>query len=204
MSNNPRFYPVAVVCGAGEGIGAAVARKFASEGYVVALLARTETKLDNVAADINQLDYTYKLAYGFVTDLANESSVIQSFNNIKSSLGSANVLVYNAGARRVNGKSILDVTTDEVHSFHAINYFGAFYATRCVLPDMLHHKQGTIIYTGATGSLRGAANLISFSPGKFALRALAQTVTREYQQSGIHVAHVIVDGPVDGKVCSII
>lgn len=199
MSHNPQNKPVIAVVGAGPGIGEAVARRFTSEGFVVALLARTRDKLHTMAEGIDA-DFGPGTARYYITDLSIEESVTSSFKSIRSELGPVRVLVYNAGARRVNGRSILDTTTQEFESFTKINLFGAFWSTKCVLPDMLANGHGTIIYTGATGSLRGTPGLSSFSPGKFGLRSLAQIVTREYQASGIHAAHVIVDSPVDGKL----
>ena len=90
-----------------------------------------------------------------------------SFKKIRNDLGPVQVLVYNAGARRVNGRSILDTTTEEFENFTKINLFGAFWSTKCVLPDMLAAGKGTILFTGATGALRGMPGLASFSPGKF-------------------------------------
>lgn len=199
MSHNPQNKPVIAVVGAGPGIGEAVARRFAAEGFIVALLARTEDKLATMASGIDA-DFGAGTARYYLTDLRIEAQVIASFASIRAQLGAVAVLVYNAGARRVNGKSVLDTTSEEFEGFTKINLFGAFWATKCVLPDMLAAGRGTVIYTGATGSLRGAAGLSSFSPGKFGLRSLAQVVTREYQGQGIHVAHLIVDGPVDGKL----
>ena len=197
MSANSK--PVIAVVGAGPGIGEAVARRFTSEGFAVALLARTEDKLRTMAQEINA-DHGDGAARYYITDLRIEESVIASFKKIKAELGPVEVLVYNAGARRVNGRSILDTTTEEFEGFTKINLFGAFWSTKQVLPDMLAAGKGTIIFTGATGSLRGNPGLSSFSPGKFGLRSLAQIITREYQSSGIHAAHLIVDGPVDGKL----
>lgn len=191
--------PVIAVVGAGPGIGEAVARRFTAEGYAVALLARTEDKLQTMASGIDA-DYGAGTARYYITDLRIEADVIASFTRIRAELGPVSVLIYNAGARRVNGRSLLDTTTEEFEGFTKINLFGAFWATKAVLPDMLAVGRGTIIYTGATGSLRGLAGLSSFSPGKFALRSLAQVVTRENQSKGIHVAHLIIDGPVDGKL----
>ena len=199
MSYNPKQRPVIAVVGAGPGIGEAVARRFTAEGFVVALLARTEDKLQTMANGIDA-DFGKGTARYFITDLRVEGDVISSFKKIREELGQVQVLVYNAGARRVNGRSVLDTTTEEFEGFTKINLFGAFWSTKCVLPDMLAAGRGTIIYTGATGSLRGVAGLSSFSPGKFGLRSLAQVVTREYQNRGIHVAHLIIDGPVDGKL----
>jgi NADP-dependent 3-hydroxy acid dehydrogenase YdfG len=199
MSYNSQKKPVIAVVGAGPGIGEAVARRFTAEGFVAALLARTEDRLQTMANGIDA-DFGKGSARYWVTDLRVEDDVISSFKKIREQLGEVQVLVYNAGARRVNGRSVLDTTTEEFESFIKINLFGAFWSTKCVLPDMLAAGRGTIIYTGATGSLRGVAGLSSFSPGKFGLRSLSQVVTREYQNRGIHVAHLIVDGMVDGKL----
>ncbi|KAL1880360.1 hypothetical protein Plec18167_003764 [Paecilomyces lecythidis] len=198
MSYNTSRKPVIAVVGAGPGIGDAVARRFVAEGFFVVLLARNEEKLQTMVEGIDA-DYG-KVAKYYVTDLRSEESIISSFRSIHADLGPVNVMVYNAGARRVNGRSILNTTTDEFESFTKVNLFGAFWSTKCVLPDMLAAGQGTILYTGATGSLRGAAGLSSFSPGKFGLRSLAQIVSRDYQAEGIHAAHIIIDGPVDGKL----
>lgn len=199
MSHNPSSKPVIAVVGAGPGIGEAVARKFVSEGFIVALLARTEDKLQTMVTGI-EADFGKSTARYYITDLRVESDALSSFAKIKEELGAVQVLVYNAGARRVNGRKILDTSSEEFENFTKINLFGAFWSTKCVLPDMLAASRGTIIFTGATGSLRGSPGLSSFSPGKFGLRSLAQIITREYQPEGIHAAHLVIDGPVDGKL----
>ncbi|KAE9364013.1 putative short-chain type dehydrogenase [Stipitochalara longipes BDJ] len=199
MSHNPNSKPVIAVVGAGPGIGEAVARRFIASGFVAALLARTEDKLQTMVQCITT-DFGSGTSRYYLTDLRVESQVQSSFSKIRSELGPVEVLVYNAGARRVNGRNILDTTSEEFENFTKINLFGAFWSSKCVLPDMLAAEKGTIIFTGATGSLRGSAGLSSFSPGKFGLRSLAQIVTREYQGKGIHCAHLVIDGPVDGKL----
>ncbi|TVY81460.1 4-formylbenzenesulfonate dehydrogenase TsaC1/TsaC2 [Lachnellula suecica] len=199
MSYNTQKKQVIAVVGAGPGIGEAVARRFVKEGFAVALLARTEDKLRTMQQGIES-DFGNGTARYYITDLRVEKDVISSFASIRSELGPVNVLVYNAGARRVNGRSILNTTTEEFENFTKINLHGAFWSSKCVLPDMLAAGKGTIIFTGATGSLRGSPGLSSFSPGKFGLRSLAQIITREYQSKGIHGAHIVIDGPVDGKL----
>lgn len=199
MSSNPDNRPVIAVVGAGPGIGEAVARRFVAGGYSVALLARTEDKLQTMMQGI-EAGYGKGTARYYITDLRIEDSVIGSFKKIKADMGPVDVLVYNAGARRVNGKMILDTTSEEFENFTKINLFGAFWSTKCVLPDMLAKQKGTILFTGATGALRGVPGLASFSPGKFGLRSLCQIITREYQPQGIHAAFIIVDAPVDGKL----
>ncbi|KAF2009026.1 NAD(P)-binding protein [Aaosphaeria arxii CBS 175.79] len=199
MSLNNSKKPVIAVVGAGPGIGEAVARRFANEGFVVALLARTESVLKSIAHGIDN-DVEKGTAHYYITDLRIENSVLSSFDQIRADLGPVSVLVYNAGARRVNGRSILDTTTEEFENFTKINLFGAFWSCKCVLPDMLVAGKGTILFTSATGALRGMPGLASFSPGKFGLRSLCQVLTREYQSRGIHSVNIIVDGPVDGKL----
>ncbi|KAK0284283.1 hypothetical protein LTR35_005999 [Friedmanniomyces endolithicus] len=199
MSLNPSAKPVIALVGAGPGIGEAVARRFVAENFHVALLARTETKLQTMTRGI-ETDFGPNTAKYYLTDLRHEASVLASFKSIREDLGPVAVLVYNAGARRVNGRSILDTSSEEFENFTKINLFGAFWATKCVLPDMLAAGKGTILFTGATGALRGNAGLSSFAPGKFGLRALCQVITREYSAKGVHAAHVIVDSPVDGKL----
>jgi NAD(P)-dependent dehydrogenase (short-subunit alcohol dehydrogenase family) len=199
MSLNTQNKPVIAVAGAGPGIGEAVARRFTAEGFVVALLARTEDKLQTMAHGIDA-DYGRGTAQYYITDFRVEDSVNSSFKKIRSELGPVQVLVYNAAARRVYGRSILDTTTEEFEDFTKINLFGAFWCTKCVLPDMLAASNGTILFTSATGALRGMPGLASFSPGKFGLRSLCQIITREYQGKGIHAVNIIVDGPVDGKL----
>lgn len=199
MSLNTQNKPVIALVGAGPGIGEAVARRFVAEGFFVALLARTEDKLQKMAQGIES-DYGKASAKYYITDLRQEPSVLASFKSIREDLGPVSVLVYNAGARRVNGRAILDTSSEEFENFTKINLFGAFWSTKCVLPDMLAAGKGTILFTGATGALRGNPGLSSFSPGKFGLRSLCQIITREYQEKGIHAAHIIVDSPVDGKL----
>ncbi|KAJ6441189.1 High-affinity glucose transporter [Purpureocillium lavendulum] len=199
MSLNPDKKPVLAVVGVGPGIGEAVARHFAAKGFAVALIARTEDKLRRIRDAITDA-HGPGAARHYATDVRDEAQVTQAFASVRRELGPVNVLVYNAGSRRIRRQTILETSTDEFESFTRVNMFGAFFAARCVLPDMLAAGAGTVIFTGATGSVRGSTGLSSFSPGKFGLRALSQIIAREFQAKGIHAAHVIVDGPVDSDV----
>ena len=201
MSLNPTNKPVLAVVGVGPGIGEAVSRHFASRNFAVALIARTESKLRRIQASINEAQQPHT-ARAYPTDIRDEDAVIATFKSIKAELGPVHVLIYNAGSRRFTPRSILDTSSAEFDSFTRINLFGAFYAVKCVLPDMLADGAmgGTVIFTGATGSLRGSPGLSSFSPGKFGLRALSQIVAREFQTRGVHAAHVVVDGPVESDI----
>ncbi|KAL4913961.1 hypothetical protein BDW62DRAFT_220314 [Aspergillus aurantiobrunneus] len=199
MSLNPDSKPVLAVLGVGPGIGEAVAHHFAANGFTVALIARTESKLAKVQKTINdELGPTASKSY--IADARSESSLESTFAAIKTELGPVDVLIYNAASRRFTPRTILETPSEEFENFTRINLFGAFFAAKCVLPDMLARSRGTILFTGATGSVRGNAGLSSFAPGKFGLRALSQVIAREFQGQGVHVAHVLVDGPVESDL----
>ncbi|PLB47450.1 NAD(P)-binding protein [Aspergillus steynii IBT 23096] len=199
MAHNPRHNPVLAVVGVGPGIGESVSRHFASKGFSVALIARTESKLRSIQESIRAQHGIHSAKF-YVTDVRSESSVIATFSAIKSDLGAVKVLVYNAGSRRLRPRTLIETPTTEFEDFVKINMLGAYYASKAVLPDMLEGASGTIIFTGATASIRGSPGLGGFSPGKFGLRALAQIIAREFQAKGIHAVHVLVDGPVESDI----
>lgn len=190
---------VAAVVGVGKGIGGAVALKFAKEGFDVAILARNQTYsgADKLTPLKKEIEATGRRCLSVVCDATVEQSVVEAFDKIKKELGPVDCLVYNAGARKFVGEGILETSVDQFVNFWKINCLGAFLTARQVLPDMKKSKSGTIILTGATASLRGLSGLSSFAVGKFGLRALAQSMAREVSSEGIHVVHVVIDGPVD-------
>lgn len=183
---------VAVVVGVGPGLGGAVARRFARGGFTVALVAR---KLESSKPLEEAIKSAGGEARGFAIDATNPKSVEEGFASIKSALGSPDVLVYNAGAF-VPG-SVLDASPEAFESAWKGNCFGGFLVARACVPAMVERGHGTVIFTGATASLRGSANFSCLAVGKFGLRALSQSLAREVQPKGVHVAHVICDGPID-------
>jgi NAD(P)-dependent dehydrogenase (short-subunit alcohol dehydrogenase family) len=183
---------VAAVFGVGPGLGAAVARRFAREGYAVALLARGEAGLREVQASLTQAGGHAEV---FPADAADTSSVAAAFSRVRSALGPPEVLVYNAGAFQMGG--ILELDPAAFESAWRVNCFGGFLCARQVLPAMLERGRGTLLFSGATASLRGSARFAGLAVGKFGLRALAQSVAREFGPRGIHAAHVIIDGQID-------
>jgi len=190
---------VAVIVGVGVGIGGEVAKKFAREGYKVAIIARNKTYkgADKLSPLKREIELTGGTVFAVPCDATKPDQVSRAFASIRNNLGLISVLVYNAGARKLSGETVLETSIDQFIEFWKVNCLGAFLTAREALPDMLTAGKGTIILTGATGSLRGSAGLSSFSVGKFGLRALAQTLQREYSKLGVHVAHVIVDAAVD-------
>lgn len=183
---------VAAVVGVGPGLGAAVARRFAHEDYMVGLMARDEDKLSEIQQGIESEGGK---AASFSTDTTNPSSVEQAFGKLREELGDPEVLVYNAGAFQMGG--ILDVTPEQFDLCFKANCAGAFYASQQVLPAMQEAERGTVLLTGATASMRGSAKFAALATGKFGLRALAQSMAREFGPQGVHVAHIIIDGQIN-------
>lgn len=183
---------VIAIVGVGPGLGAALARRFAREGFAVALLARHMESLEPVRAGLAAAG-TPVLA--LPTDGTEPAAVRAAFGRIASELGAPGVLVYNAGSFHRGG--ILELTPAQFVEAWQANCLGAFLAAQQVLPAMLQRKAGTILLTGATGSLRGGARFAGLAVGKFGLRALGQSMAREFGPQGVHVAHVVVDGQID-------
>ncbi|KAK9806207.1 hypothetical protein WJX72_005341 [[Myrmecia] bisecta] len=184
----------AVVVGVGPGLGAAVARRFGKEGYKVAVLSRDLQKLQPV---VQQIEQEGGQALAVPCDAGKPEDVQRAFKQINDTLGPAEVLVYNAGPGFAwPPPGVLDVKPEDLASAFAIGTTGALVAAQQVLPAMLEAKKGTILFTGATASLRGGPKFIRLACPKFALRALAQSIAREVQPQGVHVAHVIVDGQI--------
>ena len=188
--------PVALVVGAGDATGGAVARRFARGGYTVCATRRSADKLqpllDGIAAEGGT-------AHGFASDARKEDAVIALVERIESTIGPIEVLVFNIGANAPSG--ILDETARRYFKIWEMACMAGFLNGREVARRMVAragegHK-GTIIFTGATASMRGSANFAAFAGAKHALRALAQSMARELGPRGIHVAHVIVDSAID-------
>jgi NAD(P)-dependent dehydrogenase (short-subunit alcohol dehydrogenase family) len=182
---------VAVVLGAGPGLGAAVARRFAREGFAAGLMARREESLSAVQEEIEGEGGTTLAVSADATDAG---SVASAFKEVREGLGDPEVFVYNAGAFQMGG--ILELTPELFDNCWKANCAGAFYGAQQVLPAMLERGSGTVIFTGATAALRGSANFAALAVGKFGLRALAQSMARELGPQGIHVAHVVIDGQI--------
>jgi NAD(P)-dependent dehydrogenase (short-subunit alcohol dehydrogenase family) len=182
---------VTVILGAGPGLGAAIARRFTREDFAVGLMARREKSLSAIREEIEDANGT---SMSVETDATDSASVAQAFDRVREGLGNPEVFVYNAGAFQMG--SILDLTPDQFDDCFRANCSGAFYGAQQVLPAMLDMDGGTIILTGATASLRGSANFAALATGKFGLRALAQSMAREFGPQGIHVAHVVIDGQI--------
>jgi NAD(P)-dependent dehydrogenase (short-subunit alcohol dehydrogenase family) len=184
----------ALILGVGStrGLGAATARAFASAGYQVVIAGRDPGKLQQAAQSIAALGAAPRVEIGDVTC----SQDVARFVARAEQLGPLSVAVHNAGGNRPAPFLQIDPKVFEEHwRAHA---FGAFLLAQAALPGMLERQAGTLIFTGASASLRGRANFASFAAAKAALRMIAQSLAREFGPKGIHVAHAIIDGVIDG------
>jgi len=183
---------VALVIGAGDATGGAIARRFAAGGYIACVTRRDADKL---APLIQSITAAGGRAHGFGSDARKEDEVVALVEQIERDIGAIDVLVFNIGANVPC--SILEETARKYFKIWEMACFGGFLNGREVAKRMVTRGRGTILFTGATAGLRGSANFAAFAGAKHALRALAQSMARELGPRGIHVGHVVVDGAID-------
>ena len=183
---------VALVIGAGDSTGGAIARRFGREGFVVCATRRDAEKLEPLLESIREQGGT---AHGFGSDARKEEEVVALIEKIESGIGPIEVLVFNIGANVPC--SILEETARKYFKIWEMACFSGFLNAREVARRMVSRGRGTILFTGATAGLRGSANFAAFAGAKHALRALAQSMARELGPKNIHVAHIVVDGAID-------
>jgi NAD(P)-dependent dehydrogenase (short-subunit alcohol dehydrogenase family) len=179
---------VCVITGVGPGTGSALARRFAAGGYRVALLARTESRLRELAAELPD-------ARAYPCDVADAAKVAATLARVASELGSASVLIHNA----VGGAwgDFLEIEPTVLQHNFEINTMALLYLARGVAPAMLQAGEGTILVTGNTSAYRGRANFAGFAPTKAAQRVLAESLARSLGPKGIHVAYLAIDAVID-------
>jgi NAD(P)-dependent dehydrogenase (short-subunit alcohol dehydrogenase family) len=180
--------PVCAVVGVGPGNGAALARRFAAEGFAVALLARRTELSQEIAG-------TLPGARAYACDVSDAASVKAAFAAIRGDLGEVEVLVYNAGTG-VWG-NIEEVSAEDFEKSWRVNTLGAFLVSKEVVPAMKAAKGGSIVFIGATASRRGNVKTAAFAPAKAAQRSLAESMARYLWPAGVHVSIIVVDGVVD-------
>jgi NAD(P)-dependent dehydrogenase (short-subunit alcohol dehydrogenase family) len=178
--------------GAANGLGAAAGRTFAAAGFEVTIAGRNAGKLDEAAKSIAAEGRAPRVAVGDVT----RAEDVARFVSVASEAGPITVAIHNAGGN--SPAPFLEVTQAAFEQHWREHALGGFLLAQAVLPKMLEQGSGTLIFTGATGSVRGSARYSPFAAAKGALRNLAQSVAREFAPKGIHVAHVIVDGVIGG------
>lgn len=183
---------VALVVGAGDGLGSAVARRFARAGYVACVARRGGEKLAPLCEAITAEGGR---AHAFGVDARREEEVVGLVERVEREIGPVEVAVHNIGANV--HFSILEMEARKYWKVWEMACFSGFLVGREAARRMVPRGRGTILFTGATASVRGGAGFAAFAGAKHALRALAQSMARELGPRGVHVAHVVVDGPVD-------
>ncbi len=185
----------AVVAGVGpsRGLGAAIARRFAREGYRITILGRNADKVNTTAAELRAFNVPIEVVVGDVTDQALVNRTIAAAEGHRP----VEAAIYNAGGNWPT--PLLDIEAKRFEDFWRVNALAGLFFAQAAIRTMLPRGRGTLIFTGASASLRGRANFASFAAAKAALRAIAQSAAREFGPKGIHVAHVIVDGAIDGE-----
>ncbi len=185
---------IVVILGAGthDGIGGALARRFAQKGLHIVITGRTQAKLLKIENSIESEDCSIETRE---VDVTSESDQNELFNHLQR-LGEITAVLYNAGNNALI--PFEDLSSTQFEDFWRVNCLGGFLTAQRAMPLLRAQGHGSIIFTGASGSLRGKANFAHFASSKGALRNLAQSLAREYGPHGVHVAHVIIDGLVDG------
>jgi NAD(P)-dependent dehydrogenase (short-subunit alcohol dehydrogenase family) len=190
----PNVSRTAVIAGVGPGLGASLARRFDAEGCSVGLFARSATYVESLAEELDD-------AVAATVDVGDSEAVARGFETVREALGPVDVLVFNASAAAWDGT--LDIDPDAFDRALDTNVRGALHCVQAAVPDMLEGDGGTVIFTGATTSVRGREGAIGFSAAKFGARGMAESMARELGPEGIHVAHVVIDGgirPPEGAV----
>ncbi|KAJ5190698.1 uncharacterized protein N7498_009683 [Penicillium cinerascens] len=190
---------IAIIAGAGPGTGSAVARRFA-QVYPVVLLARSQQSLDPLVNDITQSGGS---VLGIPTDVTSASSMSSAMDQVKTQFGpdlSIAAAIYNA-ASKFTRKPFLEQTPEEFLGSLESTVKGAFNFSQATLPLMLNPDNPqyppTLIFTGATAALKGGSGLSGFAVSKFGIRAMSQSLAREFGPKGVHVSHAIIDGIID-------
>jgi NAD(P)-dependent dehydrogenase (short-subunit alcohol dehydrogenase family) len=184
---------VVVGVGAETGLGAALARRFAHEGMRVVIAGRTEKRLRATAAGIDAAGGQVLIK---VTDATREKDVVSLFDEADVE-GDVELVVYNVGNNVA--APALDTTSELFEGLWRQNALGGFLVGREAARRLAPHQKGTILFTGATASLRARPPFIAFASAKAALRAVAQGLAREFAPKGLHIAHVVIDGAIQGE-----
>ena len=183
---------VCVVIGAGDATGGAIARRFSREGYTSVVTRRNADKLAHLVAQITAQGGK---VHPFGSDARDEAQVVELFRQVETEIGEIEVFVFNIGGNvRFD---IRDTTSRVYRKVWEMTAFAGFLTAREAAKAMVPRGRGTMLFTGATASVRGGRGYSAFAGGKHALRALAQAMARELDPENIHVAHVVIDGAID-------
>lgn len=196
MAEQGKKIAVVIGVGAEKGLGAALCRRFAAGGYHVVVAGRTQEKIDRVAATITGDGGS---ASAMVCDVTDEAAVDQLFAHVEN-LGQLSLAIYNAGNAMPG--DFLQMKSEYFELCWRVSCFGGFLFSQRAIAQMLKHNTGTLLFTGASASMRGKPFFSAFTAAKAGLRALSQSLAREFGPQGVHVGHIVVDGVIDGDMIS--
>lgn len=179
-------YRFALIVGAGSGLSASLARLLARQNLQVALASRSPDRLHALCAETG--------AASFACEASEPEEVAGLFDAVVASLGEPDVVIYNASARARG--PITTLVPEEVARAIAVSAFGGFLVGQQAARLMVPKGRGAILFTGASASVKGYPQSASFAMGKFGLRGLAQSMARELQPQGVHIAHFVIDGAI--------
>jgi len=182
----------AVVTGVGSGLGASLVRKLVKEGYRVGMFARSRDYIRRLEQELNTKEM---VAIGISTDISDRAQVQRGFQQIREKFGPIDLLINHAG--NAAWKEFVALTPEDFEQSWRVCAFGSFLCTQEAVTDMMSLQRGTILFSGATSSIRGRKGALAFSSAKFAVRGLAESLARELWPHNIHVAHIIIDGAID-------
>ena len=185
--------PVCAIVGAGEGLGRALAAKFANQGFDIALISRSEagsaTAIEAAAAATANVKY-------FSADAIQPETIESALAKAADEMGEVDVLIYNARGE-FTACDPLDMSYEALEEVYRVEVLGAFAAAKSVLPNMIMRKRGSVFFSSATAAYRGSRTYPLYAIGKFGLRALSQSLTKAYAKDGVHIVHVRLDCDLD-------
>ncbi|MEM7224778.1 MAG: SDR family NAD(P)-dependent oxidoreductase [Pseudomonadota bacterium] len=189
---------ICTIVGAGEGLGQALAAKFAGQSFDIALMSRTEAGSAAAAQAAAAANDAADVRF-FRADATRPNTLESALANIGSDMGAIDVLIYNARGQ-FTACEPLDMTYEALEEVYRVEVVGAFAAAKSVLPTMIGRSRGSIFFSSATAAFRGSSNFPLYAIGKFGLRALSQSLAKAYAKDGVHIVHFRLDCDLDVPV----
>ncbi len=189
---------VCAIVGAGEGLGRALAEKFAGHSFDVALISRTEAGSAAAADAAAKADDAAHVSF-YPADATQPETIEQSLAQVRNDMGEIDVLIYNARGS-FSALEPLKMTYEDLRDVYQVEVIGAFAAAKSVLPNMIERSGGAIFFSSATAAFRGSSKYPLYAIGKFGLRALSQSLAKAYAKDGVHIAHFRLDCDLDVPV----
>ena len=187
--------PVCAIVGAGEGLGRALAAKFATQGFDIALISRSEANCVAAVEATKTAGDGVEVRF-YCADATKPETLESALSAVARDLGEIDVLIYNARGD-FTACAPLEMSYAALEDIYRVEVIGAFAAAKSVLPSMIDRSRGSLFFSSATAALRGSATHPLYSIGKFGLRALSQSLTRAYAKDGVHIVHFRLDCNLD-------